>query len=134
MDYSLINSTFMTDLSTWWPTAGNTPIAYDNVPFNDNGSSYIVAAVVPADVIEFEYGYCGKVDVTGNFTVRVVTNVQQGYGEAYSLAEQIANRYSRRAMINAITTLASRIERLGQVENKYQLTVIVPFTAVQEAR
>ena len=47
MDFKTIYTTFTTELNTWWPTAGNTPIFWENATITPPSSAYIAPIPVP---------------------------------------------------------------------------------------
>ena len=135
MNFLSIKTTLESALNSWWPTVagGGDPIAWENIPFNNNDSTYIVPEVVPAVADKMEYGRCGGVAVRGIFSIRLVGLVNIGAGALMTKADIINNHFSD-TVFSTINTGTGRVQILGTSENRYQISVIIPFWVYQEAK
>lgn len=133
MDFLTIYTTFTTELNTWWPTAGNTPIFWENATITPPSTAYIAPTLEVADADKVEFGTCGVVNVVGIFSVRVIVPTQEGFGNAYTLATQIANHFSN-TVFTTVHTETGRVQNIGTIDNKYQINVIIPWNVHQDPR
>jgi len=135
MNFLELKTTFETEFNTWYSAVagGGDPVFWENVSFNQNTSFYVVPRVIPASSTKIEFGRCGGVRVAGNFVVRVVGRVQLGAGSVMTKADLINNHFSDYKFSN-VHTEPGNIQVIGVEENRYQVSVIIPFSAYQEAR
>jgi len=133
MNFLSIKAALESDLNAWWPAAGNTPIAWENVPFNDNGGLYIVPEVTPAISFKLDYGRQGTAQINGTFNIRIVAPVNQGAGAAIGKANLLINHFGD-TVISGVHLDVGSLNIIGTVENRYQINVAIPFWTYQEAR
>jgi hypothetical protein len=133
MDFKAIYTTFTTELNTWWSANDNTPIFWENVTITPPSSAYIAPTLTASDANKVEYGSCGVVNVIGIFSVRVIVPTQEGFGNAYTLADKINNHFSN-TKFSTVHTETGKIIPIGIVDNKFQINVIIPFNVQQKPR
>ncbi|MCK9319924.1 phage tail terminator-like protein [Methanoculleus sp.] len=133
MDVQAIKTAFEAELNSWWPTAGNTPINWENVPFTPPAGIFITPLVTFADATENELGSNPLVLISGIFSVLVSGPVNSGSGAILAKVNLINNRFSS-YKFSDVHTGPGRIVIIGEDENKYHVQVRIPFKARQRAR
>jgi len=135
MNFLQIKTTIETELSSWWPTSGNTPILWENTQMQvgDDTNIYIIPQIIPANSDKIEFGYDGIVEVVGTISFKVIGKVDQGSGQIYTKADLLNNHFSD-GKFGEIHTSAGRIIVLGTNENRFQISVLIPFNTYQNPR
>ena len=135
MDFLTIQTTLESELNSYWPTAGNTPILWENTQQNESDLSniYIVPQVDFTTSDQIEFGQCANTNIVGIYSIRVVGQVDQGVGAVLEKADLLNNHFSG-SKFGTIHTEAGRIEKIGIVDNRFQVSVIIPINSYQKIR
>lgn len=132
MNFTQIKTTLESALATFWTTT--TPIAWENIAFNDNDSEYIVPEVTPQASTKLDFG-CrnGGVEIQGTFNIRIVGQVDSGAVSVMTKADSLANHFSD-TVFSGVYTRPAEINVIGVVDNRYQVNVAIPFVTYQRSR
>ncbi len=102
-----------------------TPIDFDNVGFKPvRGTAFIRVQVVWVDTTNVSVG--GMDRGTGYVLFSIFTPVGEGSKQALAYADQLAFLYNRYTSGN-LTCNSASTNRIGQVEEWYQVNALVPF-------
>ena len=131
MNFRSIKKALEDELSSFW--GSTTPIIWTNTYMEEDeeSSTYIVPEIVISDARNIEYGNtnCTK-EITGTLSIRVVGEIGVGSGVLWDHADNLNNNFSNK-VFNLTHTRMGRIEDLGIFNNRYQVSVLVPFNSFQ---
>lgn len=130
MNFLSIKTALESALASFW--GSDTPIVWTNTTMEENEeeSTYIVPEVVIADADNIEYGSGCTKEIVGTFSIRIVSEIEIGSGYAWGLADNLNNQFSNK-VFSGVHTNTGRIEDLGIINNRYQISVLVPFNSFQ---
>jgi len=116
-------------ITAWGVT---TPIAYDNVNFDDNNSSiteYVEIRFVPYDTYNATMGDI-LTRIEGALIIAVFTRYGTGTGRAYELADLVDTNMTNKCYPPGITTRVSDTRRNGDTsEGWFGLLTSIPFVS-----
>ena len=131
MDFLSIQTTLETELNTKF--SATTKILFENTMMeaSDITGLYIIPEVIPNINNPIEYGYNRAVNSVGIFSIKVIGNFGEGTGTVITKASELLNHFSDK-VFNNVHTNVGNIQKLGIIENRYQVSVLIPYNSYQK--
>ena len=131
--YNIVNEV-LSDFGTWWATSGNTAVAWPNRHFKPVANASFVrpnVSINASRMLEIGRASCAADQIDGLFTVDLFVKSSSGVKAAYTLAQLIITKYTRRQDMAYLyfDTPFIAYETDDQNTGMYQINIVVPFHA-----
>ena len=127
MNFFSVKSELETQFTNWKASAYPLlPVFYPNTTINNVAGWYFAINVLPVSSTDVEIGPGCAILSEGIFSIRIVGPTGVGEGQGFTYADAVTAAFENKKFSDIVTD-AAQLNVVGEVNNKFVLTVTVPW-------